>query len=139
MKKDTSKLLEELQSCSDFKRFYNENADNFPKKKLCDYLGELLEKHSLKKSEIIKRSELNEIYAYQIFSGTRVPDRKKIINIAIAMELSLDEVQNLLKCSGYAPLYAKNEFDCIVIYGICQKLNVADINYLLYEHGEDTL
>ena len=139
MKKDTAKLLEELQTYTDFKCFYNENTDSFPRKKLCDYLSELLEKHSLKKSEIIKRSELNEIYAYQIFSGTRVPDRKKIINIAIAMELSLDEVQNLLKCSGYAQLYAKIEFDCIVIYGICKKLSVSDINYLLYEHGEETL
>lgn len=139
MKKDTSKLLEELQSCSDFKRFYNENEDNFPKKRLCDYLGELLKKHSLKKSEVIKRSELNEIYAYQIFSGARIPERKKVINIAIAMALTLDEVQNLLKCSEYAQLYVKNEFDCIVIYGICNKLEVTDINYLLYEHGEDTL
>jgi len=31
MKKDTSKMLEELKDCSDFASFYNENADNFPK------------------------------------------------------------------------------------------------------------
>ena len=34
------------------------------------------------------------------------------------MGLSLDETQNLLKCAGYAPLYARLPFDCIVIYAI---------------------
>ncbi len=78
----------------------------------------------MKKTDAIKKSELSEIYAYQIFSGVRVPERKKLLSLAVGMELSLPEVQNLLKCSGYATLYAKNEFDCIVIYGIYKKLSV---------------
>lgn len=55
------------------------------------------------------------------------------------MQLSLDETQTLLKSSGYAPLYAKNPFDCIVIYGLCRKLSVAQINDLLYDYEMETL
>lgn len=132
-------MLEELKNCSDFKSFYNENADSLPVIELKEYLDALLKKHSLKKSEVIKRSELSEVYGYQIFSGVRVPERSKLLCIAVAMGLSLDEVQTLLKCSGYAQLYAKNTADCIVIYGICKGLTVPEINDLLFDYGEDTL
>lgn len=139
-KKDTSNLLEELKSCSEFSRFYNENSEQLiTKKALSDYLNELIIKHGIKKSDAIKRSELSEVYAYQIFSGVRVPERKKLLSLAVGMGLDLSETQTLLKCSGYAPLYAKIPFDCIIIFGICKKLPVAEINYILFDYDEETL
>lgn len=139
MKKDTSQMLEELQGCADFNRFYRENQEYVVNAALSEYLDELLKKHGMKKSEAIRRSELSEVYAYQIFSGLRVPERKKLLSLAIGMGLSLEEIQNLLKCSGYAQLYVKNTFDCVVIFGICKKLSVAQINYLLFDYGMETL
>ena len=139
MKKDTTEMLNELENYSDFKSFYETNCDNFITKTLSDYLNELLTIHGIKKADVIKKSELSEIYAYQIFSGLRIPERKKLLSLAVGMGLSFSEVQNLLKCSGYAMLYAKNEFDCIIIYGIYKKLSVIDINFLLFENGLDTL
>ena len=44
---------------------------------------QLLEEKSLKKSTVIKNSELNEIYGYQIFSGKRIPSRDKLISIPL--------------------------------------------------------
>ena len=140
IKKDTSQLLQALENCSDFKRFYTENEDSLlPKKALGEYLTELVKEHGIKKSDAIRRSELSEVYAYQIFSGIRVPERKKLLALAVGMDIDLSEVQRLLKVSGYAPLYAKNPFDCIIIYGICNHLPVAEINYLLFDYGEETL
>ncbi|MBQ6701885.1 MAG: XRE family transcriptional regulator [Clostridia bacterium] len=139
MKKDTSEMLKELQSCFDFNEFYSQNSKSLITETLSAYLNRLLEKHKLTKSEVIKRSLLNEIYAYQIFSGIRVPERKKLLSLSLGMGLDLEETQNLLKCSGYAQLYAKLEFDCIVIYGICKKLSVIEVNTLLFEHDLDTL
>lgn len=139
MKKDTSKMLEELQQCSSFRKFYSENAEHIPTATLSEYLGQLLALHGLKKAEVIKKSELSEVYAYQIFSGLRVPERRKLLCLAVGMELTLDEVQKLLKCSGYAQLYAKNTFDCIVIFGICKSLGVPQINELLFDYGMETL
>jgi len=139
MKKDTSKMLEELKDCSDFASFYNENADNFPTLELKDILDRLLKEHGLKKSEVIKRSELSEVYGYQIFSGLRVPDRSKLICVALAMGLTLDEVQTLLKGAGYAQLYVKEPADCIIIYGVCNGMTVPEVNDLLFDYGEETL
>ncbi len=139
MKKDTSELLKELASCESFTSFYNENEDCMVSGSLCAYLAELLESKGIKKADAIRKSELSEVYAYQIFSGLRIPERKKLLSLAVGMGLTLSEVQTLLKHCSYAPLYAKCPFDCIVIYGICREMTVMDINSLLYEYGEETL
>ncbi len=139
MQKDTALLLEELKNCSDFNRFYQNNENSIVSMTLSQLLNELLQKHGMKKSNAIRRSELSEDYAYQIFSGLRVPERKKLLSLAIGMQLNLEEMQTLLKTAGYAQLYVKNSFDCVLIYGICKKLSVADINFLLFDYGMETL
>ena len=102
-------------------------------------LEKLMRKYDLKKSQIIRAAEMSEVYAYQIFSGLRKPDRKKLLCLAVAMQLPLDEVQTLLKCGGYSTLYVKLPFDSIVLYGICKKMSIVEINELLYEYGLETL
>ncbi len=139
MKKDTSKMLQELQDCSDFKRFYQCNEDFLVTQSLSELLSELLKKHNIKKAEAIRGSELSDDYAYQIFSGLRVPERKKLLCLTIGMGLNLEEIQTLLKTAGYAQLYVKNTFDCILVYGICKKMTVSQINYVLFDYGMETL
>lgn len=139
MAKDTTKLIEELQLCPDFKKYYDDNKDALITSSLCDLLDSLMKSNNLKKSEVIKRSEVAEVYAYQIFSGKRMPERKKLLCIAVGMSLKLDEVQSLLKCAGYAPLYVKLPFDSVIIYGICKKLTVIEINRMLFDYNLETL
>ncbi len=137
--KDTSKIVEELGLCPDFKTFYSENKDYMVKEDLSQLLEKLISQYGLKKSQVIRAAEMSEVYAYQIFSGLRVPERKKLLCLAVAMKLPLDEVQTLLKCAGYSTLYVKLPFDSIVLYGVCKQLSVVEINKLLYEYGLETL
>ena len=137
--KDTSKIIEELGLCEDFKTFYDENKQFMVSSALAQMLGELIREKELRKSRIIRNAELSEVYAYQIFSGIRIPERKKLLSLAIGMELNLDETQKLLKCAGYPPLYVKIPFDSIVIYGICKKFSVIKINKMLFEYDLETL
>ena len=121
MQKDTSEIVKELGLCPDFQTFYNENKEYMVSADFAQLLAELLECKGLKKSQVIKASELSEVYGYQIFSGLRVPERKKLLCLAVGMGLNIDEVQQLLKTAGYSPLYVKRPFDSIVLYGICKK------------------
>ena len=139
MKKDTSEMLKELETCSDFKEFFYENKDCLTKKELHENLEVLLKKYNIKKADAVRASEINEIYAYQIFAGSRMPDRKKLLCIAIGMGLPLYEVQLLLRSSGYAQLYVKNPSDCIITFGIHKGYKLIKINGLLYEYGLETL
>ncbi len=139
MQKDTSEIVKELGLCPDFQTFYNENKEYMVSGTLSSLLSDLLERKGLKKAQVIKKSELAEIYGYQIFSGVRVPERKKLLCLALGMELSIEETQTLLKCAGYSPLYVKLPFDSIVLYGLCKNYSVVQVNGLLYEFGLETL
>ena len=140
IKKDTSRLLSELERFGDFKSFYMENAQSVGAAPLSDSLARLLEAKGLTKAEVIERAELSEIYAYQIFSGVRKnPQLKKLLCLTVAMGLDYKETQDLLKSSGFPQLYVKRPFDCVVAYGICHGFSVSQINELLFEYGEETL
>lgn len=139
MQKDTSRIVEELGLCPDFQTFYKENKDYMLSDNLSDLLAALLQSKNLKKSQVIKNAELSEVYGYQIFSGIRIPERKKLLCLAIGMKLNIEETQQLLKCAGYSQLYVKFPFDSIVLYGLCKALSVVQINELLYEYELETL
>ena len=139
MEKDTSRIVEELGLCPDFKTFYRENKDYMVTDSLSSLLGRLLEQKGLKKAQVIKNAELSEVYGYQIFSGIRIPERKKLLCLAVGMGLNIEEAQRLLKCAGYSQLYVKLPFDSIVLYGLCKELSVIQINEILYEYGLETL
>ena len=140
MKKDTAKLLEELQSFSDFTQFYEENQTHFAATSLSDALQALVSEKGLAVADVVKNSEMSEVYAYQILSGIKQhPGREKVLCLAIGMGLSGEETQTLLKTTGYAPLYAKRPSDAIVLYGLYKRLNVVEVNNLLYEYGQETL
>ena len=84
-------------------------------------------------------AEINDIYGYQLFAGSRKPSRDKLIALCIGMSLTLDRTQALLKATGFAPLYAKNKRDSILIFGIQNNQTVLEINTALYDHAEPTL
>ena len=140
MQKDTNDLVKELSQYSSFRSFYSDNSPVIAKHSLSECLQELIEKKGLSKAEIIEASEMSEVYAYQILSGIRkTPQRNKVLCLAFGMGLELNEVQDLLKKTGYPVLYVKIPFDCVVMYGLCKKMSVVEVNELLYEYGQETL
>ena len=139
MQKDTSEIVKELGLFPDFQTFYGENKEYMVSTDLAQLLAELLERKNLRKSQVIKNAELSEVYGYQIFSGLRVPERKKLLCLTIGMKLNIDEAQQLLKCAGYSQLYVKIPFDSVVLYGLCKGLSVVEINELLYKYKLETL
>lgn len=138
--KDTKDLEEELKSFSSFKSFYDANSNAIAECSLADYLQNIINKKGLNKAQIVEKSEMSEVYAYQILSGVRKqPKREKVLCLAFAMGLSFDETQTMLKKTGYPTLYAKNPFDCVVIYALCKHLGVVETNEILFEYGQETL
>ncbi len=138
-KKDTSKLLEELTACADFNEFYKDNGDYMVDKTLSEMLKYYFEKKQLRKSEVIRNSELSEIYGYQIFSGARIPERKKLLCLILSRGLNVEETQKILKSAGYSPLYTRIPFDCAILYAVNNGYTVLETNALLYKNGLELL
>ena len=139
MQKDTAEIVKQLQISPNFQCFYRENKEYMVDKTLAQLLEQLLQQTGISKARAIKNAEMSEIYGYHIFAGTRTPERGKVLALAIGMGLELDQIQLLLKTANYATLYVKRPFDSVVLYGIMNRMSVAQINELLYDYGMETL
>ena len=135
----TDKLLGRLLSENEIDSYIKENKKYLIDYSVSDYLNYIQNKCGMTKPEIFRKAEMNEIYGYQIFAGKRMASRDKLLSIAIAMGLSLDEVNKLMKIAGYATLYAKCKRDSIIIYSILNKLTGRELNEMLYDRNELTL
>lgn len=140
MKKTTGELLEILKKESTLNRYIETVSDNLIEQvPLSDCLNRLIEKKGLKKTDIICQSGLERKYAYQIFNGQKRPNRDRVLALCLAMRLSLEETQTLLRQTGYSPLYARLKQDSVIIFCLQHTLSTMDANDLLYEMGEPLL
>lgn len=134
--KDTEELFSELKEDSDIKAFLDRNKDELLPP-VSEYLRGLMQEKGLRPSDVIKASCLNRNYAYHIFSGEKPnPSRVKLLALALAMKLNLDEVQHLLLCGGHSTLYPRSPWDSVIISAVEQGLSVTDTNLLLEQLGE---
>ncbi len=130
----TEKLENQLSEINKFSDYLERNADSLIEEtKLAEYLEQLLEKTSCTKAQIIKRTNLNRAYVYQIFEGRKIPSRDKLIAISIGMQLDFDTVQKLLKYAGQRPLYARDTRDAVIIFSVCHGYSFDETNAALYE------
>lgn len=139
MTKKTTEMLEQLKTAESLTGYLEDNREQLIDSTMSTQLEAALAETGLTKADVLRRAEINDIYGYQLFTGNRKPSRDKLIALCIGMELTLDRSQQLLKATGFAPLYAKSKRDSILIFGIQNKQSVFEINNALYEHDEKTL
>ena len=137
--KNTSDLLQELNNTSNIEAYLKENEDILVNQALCTYLTEFVASKSLSKADIIRKSDINEIYGYQIFSGKRFPSRNKLIRLCIGAKFTIEEINNVMTMGEFSPLYPKIMRDSILIFGIKNGYSIMKINELLYSHELDTI
>ena len=76
---------------------------------------------------------------YSLLNGNRIPSKRiYVIAIGLALGLSVDGMNILLKDSGNRGLDAKRSVgDTVIIYGIVNKENLEDINDMLHDVGAE--
>lgn len=137
--KSTDELLKQLNNCNNIDEYLKSNEEFILNTTIAEYLYNTFDEKCLKKSQVFRRAEIDEIYGYQIFGGRKNPSRDTLLAICIGGRFSLNEIQTALKIAGYAPLYAKSARDAIIIFGINKQLAVCEINEKLYNNSEKTL
>jgi O-acetyl-ADP-ribose deacetylase len=90
--------------------------------------------------EVYKKANLDRKLFSKIRSGNGyTPSKRTAIALAIALELSLSETEDLLKKAGYA-LSRSSKFDIIVEYFIKEKkYNIQEINVVLFSYDQPIL
>jgi len=134
----TDELLKTIKNSRSVKDALAANESEFIEVNLSEYLEQVLTEKNLKKAEVIEASGLAREYAYQIFSGKKLPSRKKLLQICIGMQLTIEEAQTLLKRNGFSPLYPRVKFDGVILYALEKKMTLDQANDLLYDNDLET-
>ncbi len=133
------KSTQKLQSYLKDTRSMEEILPEIPDLSLAHYLDHLLEKYGQSKSEVLQKTTLQRNYGYQIMNGSKEGGRDKIIQIALAMKVSLKECNHLLDLSNNGNLYAKRKRDALLIYALNKHLSVFETNELLLKYHQSSL
>lgn len=103
------------------------------------YLDTIISERKISVPDVGVKALLSRSFTYQIFSGDRVPSRNIILRIALALELSLDDTQRLLKLADRGALYPKIKRDAVIIYGINNKLGLYKTDETLVSLNQESL
>ena len=139
MKKGTNDLFEELGADCKIEEFISENSSSFVFHTINEFWEKACEKSGMSKSNIINKSDFNYCYFYDVINGRKIPGRDKIIRLALAMNLSLDDCQQVLRLSDKSLLYPRVKRDSVIIYALNNKLSIFQCNELLGKFDEETL
>lgn len=131
--KELENKIDKAQSVDELRKIISE----LPKDTFYDRLNELMEKYGVCPADIVRSTGMIKSLVYDITSarGKRKPQRYQILKIAIAMRLTLEELNELLKLANYKELYAKNAVDNVIRYGIQNNLPDEEIEKLLMDAG----
>lgn len=135
----TRDIFNSLDNVSDLAEFFTLNENNFIEINTPKFFENIFQSKNLKKSEVVKKSEIERTYAYQLLNGTKKPSRDKLIQLCIGASLTFEETQLALKYNGFKELYPKIKRDCIIIYALKAKKSVMEAEELLYRFNQETL
>lgn len=141
MKKSTDDLMKILRSKRSVDEYFDENDSEIFFGTLHELVRFFMARKGLEKAEVVRRSGINRGYCYEIISGktTKNISRDKVIMLCFGLALTVDEAQQLLKKSGYAPLYARDTRDSIIIFCIENRIGIVNTNIKLGEYSLEPL
>ena len=136
--RETSDLLNRLKDFNDLESLsqYIKKIETNGPPELNNYIKSIMQEKQICTVELVKRSLIERTYFYQILNGRKKPGRDKLIAIAIALKLSLEETQYLLVMAKEGSLYERRKRDCIIIFALSHELSVLDTNILLTKYSE---
>lgn len=102
-------------------------------------LNEMLGKKEMSVEVLAGLAGMNPTTVYRILNRKRNPSRNGLIRLAMAMGLSLNETQILIKSGNCAPLSGTKIRDLIIMDGIMNHKDYDTVNESLREKGFNCL
>lgn len=132
-------LGKRMRKARNIDEYLAENREYMLNQSLKEHLNDLLVQKGLLVADVVRGSDLDRKYVYQIFDGKKRPSRDKLIAIAFGLGLNEDETQKMLKLSRNKELYVRDERDAIILFAIQRNKTLRQTNDLLDDHGMTAL
>lgn len=138
MQRDTCELVKGLTLVESFDDFREANGENFLPETPREYLNRKLFEKGMNISDVCKAAGLTK-YGYKVFSQERRASRNTLLRIALGMQLSLEETQQLLRVHQMARLDARVRRDAALIFAVSKSYDIARVQELLGNQGEEPI
>lgn len=138
----TRDVEQRLRQAEDFETLSEEMNDSVTRESVNTYFGRLLEARGLGRRQVIDLAGLSDKanLAFQLLNGTRISrNRDYYIRLALAMRMSLDETQSLLKFIKKGILYPLKIRDAALVYAISHGFDIEATQQLLSENELEPL
>ena len=136
LKESTDDLMRLLSASGDIDKYFEAIQGYSKTPEISGYILLIIEQKDLKKARVIEKAGIDRVYGYEIFRGKKIPGRDTLIRILLTMQVNVQNIQNILKNTGYPILYPKNMRDAIIIFGIQNLLGIDRLNILLDDFGQ---
>ncbi|MGL5436934.1 MAG: helix-turn-helix domain-containing protein [Lachnospiraceae bacterium] len=136
----TDQLLNMIAAETNLQTFIAQNQDEFDYTSLAEALNSVLGKSGYSKAEVVRQSNLDTIYCYQIFDGKKTnPSRNKLLALCLSLKASLAETQYILRLGHCESLHPRNVRDSVIIFAINHSSSVFTVNDILHSMKEEIL
>ena len=138
---DTGSLLNRLNKAkrhSDLES-HIDSLDGVASRGYGSYLQQYLVEHDISVTSLSRLAFMDRSYCYQIIRGEKHPGRDKIVAIALACGMTLEETQRGLEIASEGILYSRSRRDSVLIYAVNNKFSVVSANALLEQYNETPL
>lgn len=113
--------------------------DNLHSPSFSDALARQMEARGLGPQQLSALSMLSRSFTYQLCGGSRAPSRDIVLRLALVLELSLAETQQLLRAAQRGALYPRVRRDAIFIFCLSHRMSLYDTHEILTMYGEQSL
>ena len=124
-----------------------DNQNETPK--VGDYIKSVIKnrKTDISIPQVAELTGIPRSYLYQLIplkyvshkNAKVTPTRNMLLAVALTLNLSVDETQNILKYAGETELDDSDNFDSVIIYSLEHKLSIVKTNILLDEKNCELL
>lgn len=110
------------------------------KRKIGDYLYDLLEAKRKKLNDLHLRAGIKKEYWHKVTNGKIHPSKKKLLCLAVILRLDLEETEKLLRVAGYSLAEDLTKYEAIIGFFIKKGIySIFDIDQQLSRYGEETI
>lgn len=132
-------LMEELAVGSSYSSIDNYIDDNKDDNRFQKLLFSYIDNRGLKDSDVYNKVHIDRRLFSKIRNDNYHPGKDTIIKLAIALNLSINELEELLSSASYS-LPKNNERDLIIRFSFINNIyNIDTINDFLYDYNVDIL
>ena len=115
-KVSTDSLLRKIFRTKNLNTFLQQNEQHLRTVDFQTLLRDYCAARNMIPERVILLAQIDRTYGHQLFNGTRRPSRERVLQLAVALGLSLEETQRLLQAAGRSALYPRLKRDAVVIY-----------------------